>query len=331
MREPSLSVIIPVRDGGAPFAACLTALVRGPAPLPELIVVDDGSRDDSRARAAAAGAVVLATGGAQGPGAARNLGARWARGDWLLFLDADCEVHPDTLAIAAAAAAEPDLVAFFGSYDAAPAAPGFVSQYKNLFHHYVHQQGRDEATTFWAGCGAVRRSAFEAVDGFDARNYPRPSIEDIELGYRLRAAGGRIRLVKALQVRHHKRWTLGGLIRSDVVDRGIPWTALLLAGRGPGGDLNLRPRDRASVAAVWALAGLLSLAPWRPGLLALALLPAVALLAAHRDLYRFFRRHRGTGFAVGAVPLHWFYLWYCGVAFAGGAWRYLADRVVSPR
>ena len=57
-----------------------------------------------------------------------------------------------------------------------------VSQYRNLLHHFVHQHGHAEASTFWAGCGAIRRAAFDAVGGFDAARFPRPSIEDIELG-----------------------------------------------------------------------------------------------------------------------------------------------------
>ncbi len=57
---------------------------------------------------------------------------------------------------------DPALTALFGSYDDAPAAPGLVSQYRNLLHHFVHQQGvfRDEirpAHTFWTGCGMIRR------------------------------------------------------------------------------------------------------------------------------------------------------------------------------
>ena len=62
---------------------------------------------------------------------------------------------------------EPDLDALIGSYDDEPAAPGFVSQYKNLLQHYVHQHGRKEATTFWSGCGAIRRELFLAIGGFD--------------------------------------------------------------------------------------------------------------------------------------------------------------------
>ena len=55
----------------------------------------------------------------------------------------------------------PALTAVMGSYDDTPSEPGLVSQYRNLLHHFVHQVGREKASTFWAGCGAVRRGAFQ--------------------------------------------------------------------------------------------------------------------------------------------------------------------------
>ena len=78
--------------------------------------------------------------------------------------------------------------AVFGAYDESPAAPGLVSQAKNLAHAFVHHGSPGNAVTFWAGLGAVRTQVFLAVNGFDER-FGRPSIEDIDLGYRLTAAG----------------------------------------------------------------------------------------------------------------------------------------------
>ncbi len=82
----------------------------------------------------------------QGPAAARNLGARVATAHLIFFLDADVAVHPPTLGLALARfELDRDLSALFGSYDAKPAAPGIVSQYRNLLHHFVHQQGQFRA------------------------------------------------------------------------------------------------------------------------------------------------------------------------------------------
>jgi glycosyltransferase involved in cell wall biosynthesis len=322
---PYLSVIVPVRDGGVAFERCLSALRASTGNDFELIVVDDGSLDDSGAKALASGARVIRSARPRGPGAARNLGAESARGEWLLFVDADCEVGPHTLATATSAATG-DGDAFFGSYDDAPAATGLVARYKNLLHHYVHQRSGASAQSFWAGCGAVRRAAFLAVGGFDERRYPRPSIEDIEMGYRLADAGYRIRFRPDLTVKHLKAWTLAGLVRSDVLDRGVPWTELMLRrGRIPD-ELNVGWRERFSVAAAWVLIGCLAAAPWRLAMLIPAAACAAWLAIAHLDLYRFFARRGGPAFALGAVALHWLYLAYCGIAFLWGVARHVRSR-----
>src|SRR5690606_34908923 len=136
--------------------------------------------------------------------------------DVLVFVDADVVVHGDALArMAAPFDREPALHALFGSYDDDPRCSDIPSRYKNLLHHYVHQHGRPLASSFWAGCGAVKRTAFVAMSGFDER-YERPSVEDIELGLRLFRAGMAIRLCPEIQATHLKHWTLMNLWRTDI-------------------------------------------------------------------------------------------------------------------
>ena len=153
------------------------------------MAVIDGPNAALAATAAAIGATVLVLDERGGPARARNRGARAAGRAILLFVDADVEVPVDLAArVAGFFTAHPEVAAMFGSYDAEPAAPGLVSQFRNLLHHFVHQTARETASTFWAGCGAVRREAFERVGGFD-ESWTEPSIEDIELGSRLVADG----------------------------------------------------------------------------------------------------------------------------------------------
>ena len=181
---PSIAVIIPVWNAAEYLEKCLASLAASTfAPL-ESIVVDDGSLDRSAEVARHFGAKVLATGGRYGPARARNLGAASACGDLLLFLDADVCVRTDTLArVAGAFEAGDSLDALFGSYDDAPAVQGLVSVYKNLRHSFIHQSGRRNASTFWAGCGAIRRAVFVSQGGFDeTASAPRSRILNLVTG-----------------------------------------------------------------------------------------------------------------------------------------------------
>jgi len=301
------SIIIPLHNGGVAFTDCLHSIgALLPAP-DEVIIVANGTRDGSDAHARAAGGVVIALAHAVGPAHARNLGADAAQGEVLVFIDADVTVPPDLLArIAAAFATDPGIAALIGSYYNAPAAPDFWSQYKNLLHHYTHQTGNREASTFWGACGAVQRAAFVAVGGFDAA-FTRPSVEDIAFGYRLKRAGYRIALVPSLQVKHHKHYTFVSLLKSDFFDRALPWTRLLLGEGRLINDLNVTFSARASVLlAGVTLIALISALLWFGGV-ALALGAWAGIIALNWALYVWFARVRDISFMMRAMGCHWLY------------------------
>ncbi len=319
-KHPFLSIVVPVYNGGYAFVYCLSATVQSEFKNWELIVVDDGSTDQSAIIAKKFGATVLDTKGRLGPGAARNLGAQVAKGEYLCFIDADCEVNFLTFTnLVQTLKQHPGIDAVFGSYDDAPKASNFIAQYKNLFHHYIHQNGNEEASTFWAGCGAVKRSTFLTLGGFDVHRYQRPSIEDIDLGYRIRQAEGKIYLAKQVQVKHHKAWCLTSLIKTDVLDRGIPWTKLLLSHKSDlVNDLNLQISSRISVIATYVLLILLIASLYRTEIAVLAGLTVTLLLLLNLDVYRFFHQKRGMFFTMRAIPMHWLYYFYSGAAFVFG-------------
>jgi glycosyltransferase involved in cell wall biosynthesis len=274
---PVISVIIPVRNNTAQLGLCLEHVLASTFKHCEIIVVDDGSEDHTPDVAAELGVRVLRLERQCGPSAARNRGAEIARGDYLFFLDADVCVYPDTLnQIAETFARDQSVDGIFGSYDTQPGALNILSQYKNLFHHFVHQHSCEEASTFWSGCGAIRRKLFLDMGGFDT-SYGHPSIEDIELGVRLRKAGRRIILNKEIQVTHLKRWTFWSMIKTDVKDRGIPWTQLILRESALPNDLNLRISQRFSTVLAYGILALFGVGIWFSyGLL---LVPVLSLLA----------------------------------------------------
>ncbi len=319
-RRPSLSVVIPVRNGGRDFERCLRRLRDSSLTDYELIVIDDGSTDHSANLAREAGALVVRNRAPQGPAAARNLGARMAVAPLVFFVDADVAVRPQTLELALDCfKRDPSLSALFGSYDDTPAAPGIVSQYRNLLHHFVHQQGDFQngvraVHTFWTGCGVMRREVFLEFGGFDPRLYPRPAIEDIELGYRLTQAGHKIVIARDVQATHMKRWTLPEIVRTDIFQRGVPWMLLLKRSGRVEQDLNVKSDQKACVALTALATVALALAPiswWGPGITALCL---GAILGLNRQFFQFLAQRKGLGFAAAAFPLYLLYYYCCGLS-----------------
>lgn len=255
----SVSVIVPVYNGAATLGDTLRSLRDSSCRPGQIIVVDDGSTDASARIAEEFGVTVLSTRGRCGPAVARGIGAEEATGTVLLFLDSDVCVHPGTperegtiARIVRILEERLEVDAVFGSYDTRPTAPNFVSQWKNLSHHFVHQHGAAEAQTFWAGCGAIRKDVFQQVGGFD-HAYRGATIEDIELGYRLRQHGFRILLDPAILCTHAKRWTAWSTWKTDLLYRGIPWTRLILRTGIVPNDLNVSIAQRISTAVAWLM------------------------------------------------------------------------------
>ncbi len=280
MQRTRVSVIIPVFNDPHGLTKCLTAVGTSDLPPHETIVVDDGSTENIQRISDAFGArLVRVSAGPRGPAYARNAGAAVATGDIVLFVDADVLICADTLArFAGGFDMHPGVAAVFGSYDDEPATPDFTSQFKNLFHHFVHQQAQVDSETFWSGCGAVRREIFMGSGGFDDKRYPRPSIEDIELGYRLRCADHQIMLDKQIQVKHLKRWTLRGLVRTDIFDRGVPWTTLILERRRLPNDLNLQVMQRLSAMLAYSMLLYVALVAFFQNIVMLPLIAALFLV-----------------------------------------------------
>ena len=284
----TLSVVVLATDAPATLPRCLAAIDRSGC-ADEVIVVDGPARLSASA--------------------ARNAGADRATGDVVVFVDADVEVHADALQrIRAAFDTQGALTAVFGSYDDAPAADGVVSAFRNLLHHHVHQQAAGPAETFWSGLGAVRRGTFRTVGGFDEQRFPLPSVEDVDLGARLTAAGAQVLLDPAIQGTHLKRWTLRSMVVTDVTRRGVPWVALILRHRRGSTALNLGWRHRVTACAcALAAGGLLTRRPWA----AAVALGVVASL--NRDLYALLARRRGWPEAAAGVALHMVHH-LCGLA-----------------
>lgn len=319
------TVIIPFHRNLDQLSRSLSA-ARQSMPSAEILIAADGARDDCRPLAAAHGAGVVDVAGPSGPATARNRAAAVASGDVLLFVDTDVIPSADALpGIVRLLEKEPEVAGVFGAYDLHPPEPNFMSQFKNLSHAYVHEIAAGEASTFWAGLGAIRTSAFRSVGGFDER-FARPSVEDIELGVRMTTHGFAMRLDPRFRGTHLKRWTLRSSVETDVKSRGIPWTQIIHRSGAPKNTLNLSVALRLSVVVSYLLLAALLAIVYARAAAGVAGAALLALIALNFPYYRWLARQRGLFFAVRAVPAHWIHHLGNGVSFAIGTLLYAASR-----
>ncbi len=327
-----ISVIVPSYNSEQFLDACLDSLLESSEVVPhEVIVVDDGSTDRSASIASQRGVRLIACDSNMGPGAARNLGAAQATGDVLVFVDADVTLLPDAVGrLTDYFAGRHDSAALIGSYDDSPSAHGLISQYRNLLHCHVHQSAQQGASHFWTGIGAVEKSAFDKVGGFDEARYGR-ALEDVEFGYRLRNTGYSIHVDPAIQGRHLKHWTLFSMLRTDLFLRAIPWTHLLLARREMPKDFSLGWNQRASVILAWLLVCLALSGLVYPMLLGVAGAALVGFLTVNAGFFRYLQRHRGFAVALATIPLHWIYHFNSGLGFLLGTMSFVWQKLTRVR
>ncbi|MFT6222676.1 MAG: GT2 family glycosyltransferase [Paracoccaceae bacterium] len=265
----TISVIVPTYNSCASIAPCIEALLAAGFSPCDIVVVDDASSVPVLPLVTDHGVKLIEIAQNRGAGNARNVGAAASDAEVLFFVDADVCVHPDTREVLEhLLASYPDHAAVFGTYDDAPAHKSPISRIRNLLHRHVHVRNAGEATTFWSGCGAIRRKDFDAVDGFCK---VRRTIEDIDIGMKLAQHGRKIRLCPTLQGKHLKRWTLRNMTYTDLFLRAIPWARLMRSGPGKDAPEALNVSGVSKVSAMAVATSLL-------GVLMLAVLPAPGLL-----------------------------------------------------
>jgi len=204
----TVSVIIPARNAASSIQECLKAVLaqENLAHELEIILVDDGSTDDTAELAESLGVRVIRQDNA-GPAAARNAGARLARGEIVAFTDADCVPATDWLSHLVGPLSAPDVVGAKGAYRTKQRAmvARFVQQeYESKYTRLAKQQHIDFVDTYSA---AYSREVFLENGGFDAA-FPVPSVEDQEFSFRLARKGYHMVFVPQAAVfhKHDQNW-----------------------------------------------------------------------------------------------------------------------------
>jgi mycofactocin system glycosyltransferase len=210
---PEISVVIPVKDRAGELLRCLTALseINYPQEKLRIIVVDDGSSDDSAGVARRSGALVVPSGGTgRGPAAARNVGAARASGEILAFIDSDCSASREWLNELIPAFNNPAMAAVGGQVDGM-CCESVIDRYESAMSSLSlgsrERSGSSGSDTFYLpSCNLlVRRAAFHAAGGFKDEMHVG---EDVDLTWRLRDNGSTISYIPAGNVLHEHRSTV---------------------------------------------------------------------------------------------------------------------------
>lgn len=324
-----LSVVIPARNSAATVGAVIAAARREFGGEAEIICVDDNSRDGTADAAAAAGAKVVRLHGNVGAARARNIGAREAAGEVILFLDADVVLQEgagEALRRAFAGGAD----AVVGHYTASTPAPGFFSKYQNFYTFFNHDRQREgDINWFWTAIGALRKEVFFQLGGF-SEHFRGASAEDMELGYKLARSGHRTVLAKSVRGIHNHKHTFGSLVRNDL-KKSAAWSNVYLR-LNRGGKYRhgfTGTANRVTLGASWLLAAGAAVAAFRPapgGIL--AGVAFLTLCIANAPFYVFIARLAGIPFLLGAVPFHIFTNFLIGIGVCRGTINYFLGRRV---
>ncbi len=303
---PWVSVIIPAWNAAGILPDCLRALQQQEGGLDyELIVVDDGSSDETAAVAAGLGARVIRQANA-GPAAARNAGARQAHGAVLAFTDADCAPAGDWLLRLTAPLGDPQVVGVKGTYrtrQGERVARLVQAEYADKYRRMARRTTIDFIDTYSA---AYRRGVFLENGGFDER-FPVPSVEDQEFSFRLARKGYRLVFAPQAIVYHRHDRTWGEYLRRKW---GIGyWKAFMLRWlpEKTFTDAHTAPEQRMQIV---LLAGLLAailaaaLVPAAAGVFALLALACALLFVLSALPFMRFLWAEDAGLVWLALPLH---------------------------
>jgi GT2 family glycosyltransferase len=237
--DPVVSVVVLNFNGRDWLSACLGALAaqRGAPPF-ETILIDNASTDGSPdlVRASWPGVRVAANATNAGFAAGNNAGARLARGVWIAFLNNDTVAEPDWLGrLHAEAAAHPEcalvtsrLVFLHDPSIIDSAGDGYLRAGGAFKHgHGAPAAGFASSREVFGACGGafmIRRTAFDALGGFDPRFFM--NYEDVDLSYRARLAGLRTWYAASAIVRHAGSGSLGAVSPAAVFygQRNLEWT-----------------------------------------------------------------------------------------------------------
>lgn len=250
--DPFISVIIPNRNGADTIRKCLESVYSSGYKNFEAIVVDDFSGDSSIDIIREFPCKMIRLGSHGGASKARNTGAKNARGDALFFIDADCVLNKDTLAIAAKAFRQHKEYVVGGTYTPLPYDSGFFSTFQSVFINYSETKYR-EPDYVATHAMLIERELFLKSGGFNEDFLP--IMEDVEFSHKLRKSGTKFIMLPDMAVQHIFNFTLARSLR-NAYRKSMFWTMYSIRNKDLLADSGTASIELKSNAISWLLCAL---------------------------------------------------------------------------
>lgn len=225
--EKTISLIIPNYNGSSTIGKCLDAAFASKYGNFEVIVVDDGSVDNSVEIIKKYPCRLVRMEKHAGAGAARNRGAKSSRGEVLFFTDADCLLRNDALLLANEAVAENPGAVIGGTYTPLPYDHDFFSVFQSLFVHYSETK-KKEPDYIATHALIIDAGMFKSSGGFSEDFLP--ILEDVEFSHRLSRNGLRLLMAPEIQVMHVFNFTVSKALQ-NAFRKTTYWTMYAVANR----------------------------------------------------------------------------------------------------
>jgi GT2 family glycosyltransferase len=209
----NLSIVIPVRNDLDDLSKCIGFIETSSQKPSEILIVDDASDMDIEGCLYDRDVSLIKLDSQRGPAHARNVGAKAAKGDVILFLDADVFLQKDTIK-QINDLFEKGEDAVVGVFDDYRQYRSFFGDYKNLWMKYSYENIPKRAALFYTSLAAIRTDVFRKTGGFD-ENYKRPSTEDTAFGNVLWNNGIRPLINPGIKAVHNKEYSLLGFLKTD--------------------------------------------------------------------------------------------------------------------
>jgi GT2 family glycosyltransferase len=326
MTNKTISVVIPNHNGGKTIGRCLDAIFLSKHESFEVIVADDASSDNSAELISTFPCKLVRLEKHSGASKARNAGAKESYGEILFFIDADCIIYDDTLALVQKAVTGQKNTVIGGSYTALPYDRNFFSVFQSVFINYSELKQR-EPDYIASHCMAIERKVFEKSGGFPEEFLP--IIEDVELSHRLRRLGCKLRMEPDILVRHIFNFNFRKSMR-NAFRKSLYWTMYSLSNRDLLQDSGTASRElKFNVVSYFLIISLLLLYLFVSGgafLLPVALIAGFNL-AVNRRLIRAFFHAKGPSFGFPAVL---YYLFIYPAAVGAGSFSGLTQYFRKP-